>query len=136
MRISDWSSDVCSSDLQYLGDVDRRRIERFDQKRHPAGKRFALLLLPLVSRLVDPGLDRRRALADGQHLARQPLRGVPRRLDRALRHLAQFAHLLPDLGPDRFADSLSAGTPAPRRAFGATGATPLAALLPPLVCGS
>src|SRR3546814_10087038 len=30
---------------QYLGDVDRRRIERFDQKRHPAGKRFDLLLL-------------------------------------------------------------------------------------------
>src|SRR3546814_4359278 len=51
---------------------------------------YTTLFRSLVSRLVDPGLDRRRALADGQHLARQPLRGVPRRLDRALRHLAQF----------------------------------------------
>src|SRR3546814_8787069 len=79
---------------------------------------YTTLFRSLVSRLVDPGLDRRRALADGQHLARQPLRGVPRRLDRALRHLAQFAHLLPDLGPDRFADRLAAGIAERRRAFG------------------
>src|SRR3546814_5688296 len=33
MRISDWSSDVCSSDLPLFGEVaDRSRIERFEEQ--------------------------------------------------------------------------------------------------------
>src|SRR3546814_10439645 len=35
MRISDWSSDVCSSDLLLLLELDDQRLEAADRCRHP-----------------------------------------------------------------------------------------------------
>src|SRR3546814_4515278 len=62
MRISDWSSDVCSSDLQGL-----RRIG-FGQAR---GQLFAGDLAASLAQLAQPGVER------GQALALQRVQGFP-----------------------------------------------------------
>src|SRR3546814_7355598 len=38
MRISDWSSDVCSSDLRPLGEVPRAHVHRRVRGSHPGGE--------------------------------------------------------------------------------------------------
>src|SRR3546814_9152727 len=52
MRISDWSSDVCSSDLG----LSARAYQTFD---HPAGARNTLPALPEVETLIDATQDPR-----------------------------------------------------------------------------
>src|SRR3546814_6330771 len=61
MRISDWSSDVCSSDLVPLGRQTRharQRLHRPGRDRAAAGDRRLLLArrLPVGSRIYGPGL--------------------------------------------------------------------------------
>src|SRR3546814_19119600 len=55
MRISDWSSDVCSSDLQVLGAADKREAagdgharDRIDRQRGGQHIGFAIVLLLLA----------------------------------------------------------------------------------------
>src|SRR3546814_9601759 len=52
MRISDWSSDVCSSDLRHVRQVgaDRRDAGRPARSLHLAGALYARILAPLKKR--------------------------------------------------------------------------------------
>src|SRR3546814_12957292 len=49
MRISDWSSDVCSSDLFDLGAAARVEIDRQRHQRHPLAGDSAVQLVDLAS---------------------------------------------------------------------------------------
>src|SRR3546814_20224327 len=62
MRISDWSSDVCSSDLLLGGgaDVDEQRGVVGDFRRQHAGDARLLLLVQHLAGLVGEVLDARR----------------------------------------------------------------------------
>src|SRR3546814_17820689 len=83
MRISDWSSDVCSSDLLGLG---RRRAPArvADARLPPLGRESAA---------AAPAADARNAAVDDAHPARRRGRGrgtdQPRGLDRACRRAAR-----------------------------------------------
>src|SRR3546814_10832683 len=46
MRISDWSSDVCSSDLRALGRQRRRRPQRRHRPRRPAAQKLMRTIAP------------------------------------------------------------------------------------------
>src|SRR3546814_15884114 len=61
MRISDWSSDVCSSDLDPVAKVDMRRLRLLcclDQRKHDKGAERASGLV-----WVEEAVDRGRSIA-------------------------------------------------------------------------
>src|SRR3546814_1813264 len=89
MRISDWSSDVCSSDLQVpLGGHDRG-----DPRRTVAAQRRRKARRPAIERrqLVATVADHRHAQAL-QHLQR--LRQVEDRLGRSEEHTSELQSLM------------------------------------------
>src|SRR3546814_5579312 len=80
MRISDWSSDVCSSDLRNIGDIAQRAFEARARQRTPADeggrhlrdeRRGAALALAAQRHRSDIALRR----SDGDDAARQILFG-------------------------------------------------------------
>src|SRR3546814_12693210 len=65
MRISDWSSDVCSSDLRTAGELRRRHSDRAHRRSSPARRetwsgirRVSSLPVPLADEVVHAGQDR------------------------------------------------------------------------------
>src|SRR3546814_680011 len=112
MRISDWSSDVCSSDLSVDDDAFRLRRPPDAQPRRAGAPDLARLLRPATRHVAGTrhgGVRERRELSDG--LARRPVWTPPdpcpwRRLlvagDRALRLSAEFRR--PVRGDDRHRD--------------------------------
>ena len=76
-------------------------MHRIDQQRHPPRKGFAVARPLGRPGPVDMRLERRRALADVQHLLGQPVRRPARRLDRARRDILDIAKLIDDAFADR-----------------------------------
>jgi hypothetical protein len=76
-----------------LGDVDRRRIERFDEQGDPPRHLLAVLRLAPLLLLLDPRFDGGGGLAEREHLPGQPFGRAFRRLDRLLRHRGELGHL-------------------------------------------
>src|SRR3546814_18563567 len=77
MRISDWSSDVCSSDLDAARDAERVRVAR--ELHDVAGHKLTALTLNLRALAADPQLGAREEVPVSQQLAREllgDLRGV------------------------------------------------------------
>src|SRR3546814_7150030 len=60
MRISDWSSDVCSSDLDAARDAERLRVAR--ELHDVAGHKLTALTLNLRALAADPQLGAREAV--------------------------------------------------------------------------
>src|SRR3546814_7559049 len=90
MRISDWSSDVCSSDL---GDADRRAVARADQQ--------AQHRLEIVDEMIDRGVEAVVILVKAQDF---PGLAILDQLDRAPRKDAAVAFQIG--APGQIADLL------------------------------
>src|SRR3546814_3958983 len=86
MRISDWSSDVCSSDLAFRRMPPRRKIHRHIRKPRPVLQYLPAMLEPpvvgLSARRVDGGVHRIEHPADED-------RAVDRRRARAFQNARQ-----------------------------------------------
>src|SRR3546814_19461421 len=81
MRISDWSSDVCSSDLAFVIDVERQGAVaqlvdaiggRYGEPRREGARIARDIILPAAARVGAAGL--------GAHLPRRALRSEARRV--------------------------------------------------------
>src|SRR3546814_13221120 len=107
MRISDWSSDVCSSDLigtlaRALSDMTQALRERIDAGEHFAADVTHELKNPIASvRSAIEGLGRVKGHEQRAQLLRIADEDV-RRLDRLARDISQAQRVEPQLSPTPF----------------------------------
>src|SRR3546814_12573130 len=94
MRISDWSSDVCSSDLQLLDALDRIAFA-VEQRVDPAHQRdiAGAVIAPLAGALERPQLGKAR-FPIAQDVLRQPrlARHLPDRAERGVGLVGSAGH--------------------------------------------
>src|SRR3546814_9482597 len=88
MRISDWSSDVCSSDLHVLLAADHLAAAQLDQDRTGVETVIGRSLLSVAEEArIDPGIAERERFAVDAH------RAVLQRPDEILRCVHQLHHI-------------------------------------------
>src|SRR3546814_470363 len=85
MRISDWSSDVCSSDLLFGGGRDRDV--------HPALALLVMILAPIAAMLIQMAISRSREFEADRTGAE--ISNDPDALASALRKIHNYAHQIP-----------------------------------------
>src|SRR3546814_9387758 len=92
MRISDWSSDVCSSDLDPVAKVDMRRLRLLcclDQRKHDKGAERASGLV-----WVEEAVDRGRSIAQPVEQAHRHQPALPvAKLGKACVDIAGLNHV-------------------------------------------
>src|SRR3546814_2988827 len=113
MRISDWSSDVCSSDLLAVEDERRHAPMAGDLQRDLVGRDFGIEFLGVALRLgievgeVEPGAAR----GARQMVAKVPVaRAAP---DQLRHHVAKGESLAPDRKRKRLTSRYSCSTRIP-----------------------